>query len=190
MCSRSTDAPETFQLEKQEPFTESICGWCAVALLTTRISQLAEHLKVHKKDHSSRHGLEAALNKRRKLLAYLRRTNFGAYANLISSLGLRDNYQKMVRFLLCFYCWLHDHYSGLLGHQNAFIGVMHGERRESRPRNRLPNLTCFPLLFKLQGEYAKFESDIFWVQDRLTLQIQQRRLRGPSKKKNKKKSRR
>jgi ribosomal protein S15 len=67
-----------------------------VARLTTRISQLAEHMRIHKKDYASRRGLEAVIAQRRALLQYLRRKDFGAYAQLISRLGLRDTYAKLV----------------------------------------------------------------------------------------------
>jgi len=60
-----------------------------VALLSTRISHLSEHLEIHKKDHHSRHGLLKMVNHRRKLLDYLRKTNRKRYQELISSLGLR-----------------------------------------------------------------------------------------------------
>jgi small subunit ribosomal protein S15 len=71
----------------------------AVARLTTRITQLAEHMRIHKKDYASRRGLEAVIARRRALLQYLRRTDFGAYAQLISRLGLRDTYAKLVSLL-------------------------------------------------------------------------------------------
>ncbi|MDR2162648.1 MAG: 30S ribosomal protein S15 [Clostridiales Family XIII bacterium] len=60
-----------------------------VAILTTRIRQLTEHMKIHKKDFHSRRGLLVMVGKRRKLLQYLREKNFGRYQNLIQSLGLR-----------------------------------------------------------------------------------------------------
>ena len=60
-----------------------------VALLTTRIKELTEHLKTHKKDHSSRRGLIMMVNKRRKLLTYLRKQDDARYKALIASLGLR-----------------------------------------------------------------------------------------------------
>lgn len=63
-----------------------------VSLMTNRIQYLTEHFKVHKKDFHSRRGLQALVNKRRKLLAYLKRTQVGRYATLIQKLGLRDSY--------------------------------------------------------------------------------------------------
>ena len=60
-----------------------------VALLSTRIKELTEHLKMHKKDHSSRRGLIMMVNKRRKLLTYLKKQDDARYKALIASLGLR-----------------------------------------------------------------------------------------------------
>lgn len=60
-----------------------------VALLTANISGLADHFKIHKKDHLSRRGLIKMVNQRRKLLDYLKRTDRERYQNLISKLGLR-----------------------------------------------------------------------------------------------------
>lgn len=60
-----------------------------VAILTTRIRQLTEHMKEHKKDFHSRRGLLIMVGKRRKLLQYLREKNFNRYQNLIQGLGLR-----------------------------------------------------------------------------------------------------
>ncbi len=60
-----------------------------VALLTARIKELTEHLKLHKKDHSSRRGLIMMVNKRRKLLTYLKKQDEGRYKELIGRLGLR-----------------------------------------------------------------------------------------------------
>jgi small subunit ribosomal protein S15 len=63
-----------------------------VSLMTGRIKYLTEHFKVHKKDVHSRRGLQTLVNKRRKLLTYLKRNNQERYAALIKSLGLRDSY--------------------------------------------------------------------------------------------------
>ena len=60
-----------------------------VALLTSRIKELTEHLKMHKKDHSSRRGLIMMVNKRRKLLTYLQKKDDARYKELIEKLGLR-----------------------------------------------------------------------------------------------------
>jgi len=60
-----------------------------VALLTTRIQALTEHLKVHVKDHASRRGLLKLVGQRRKLLKYLRNVDPTRYQDMISALGLR-----------------------------------------------------------------------------------------------------
>ncbi len=60
-----------------------------VALLTSRIKELTEHLKLHKKDHSSRRGLIMMVNKRRKLLSYVQKEDDTRYKELIAKLGLR-----------------------------------------------------------------------------------------------------
>ena len=60
-----------------------------VALLTQRIAQLTEHLKIHAKDHASRRGLLMMVAKRRSLLDYLKRTASDRYKVLIEKLNLR-----------------------------------------------------------------------------------------------------
>jgi len=60
-----------------------------VALLSARISELTEHFGEHKKDHHSRQGLLKMVNKRRKLLDYLKNKDKDRYHELISRLGLR-----------------------------------------------------------------------------------------------------
>ncbi|MCL4351619.1 MAG: 30S ribosomal protein S15 [Firmicutes bacterium] len=60
-----------------------------VALLTQRIIELTEHLKIHKKDHHSRRGLLTMVGHRRALLNYLRNTDSARYRALIKRLGLR-----------------------------------------------------------------------------------------------------
>ncbi len=60
-----------------------------VALLTYRIRELTEHFKIHKKDVHSRRGLVTMVNRRKKLLAYLRVQNPESYTKLITELELR-----------------------------------------------------------------------------------------------------
>jgi len=60
-----------------------------VALLSARISDLSEHFKTHKQDHHSRQGLLRMVNRRRKLLEYLKNTDIERYRDLIGRLGLR-----------------------------------------------------------------------------------------------------
>jgi small subunit ribosomal protein S15 len=60
-----------------------------IAILTKEIEKLTAHLKANKKDHSSRFGLIKMVNARRKLLAYLKRTDEPRYQSLIKELSLR-----------------------------------------------------------------------------------------------------
>jgi small subunit ribosomal protein S15 len=60
-----------------------------IALLTKRITELTEHLRTHKKDHSSRRGLLKMVSKRNALLKYLTREDRTRYLAIISKLGLR-----------------------------------------------------------------------------------------------------
>ena len=60
-----------------------------VALITARINELTEHLREHTKDHHSRRGLLMLVGKRRRLLAYLQRSDLDRYRALIAELGLR-----------------------------------------------------------------------------------------------------
>lgn len=61
-----------------------------VALLTARIAELTEHLKIYKKDFSSRLGLLKLVGQRKRLLSYLKRSNYATYAKLVDELKLRD----------------------------------------------------------------------------------------------------
>ena len=60
-----------------------------IAILTTRIRELTEHLKINKKDHSSRRGLLKMVGRRSALLKYLTRKDRRRYQKIIASLGLR-----------------------------------------------------------------------------------------------------
>jgi small subunit ribosomal protein S15 len=60
-----------------------------VALLTQRISELTEHMQVHKHDHHSRRGLLKLVGRRRRLLTYMQRHDLEGYRALIKELGLR-----------------------------------------------------------------------------------------------------
>ena len=60
-----------------------------VAILTARIQELTEHLKVNKKDHHSSRGLLKMVGQRRGMLAYLKKTDIERYRTLIAKLGLR-----------------------------------------------------------------------------------------------------
>ena len=60
-----------------------------IALLTQRITELTEHMKVHKHDHHSRRGLLKLVGRRRRLLTYMQRHDLEGYRALIKELGLR-----------------------------------------------------------------------------------------------------
>ena len=73
------------QLSKEDTGSTNV----QVALLTKKIDSLSDHFKIHKKDNHSRRGLLMMVNKRRKLLDYLKSKNLKSYKQLISNLGLR-----------------------------------------------------------------------------------------------------
>ena len=60
-----------------------------VAIMSKRIDHLTDHLKAHKKDHSSRYGLIKMVNTRRKLLDYLKKSDAERYNSLIKELNIR-----------------------------------------------------------------------------------------------------
>jgi small subunit ribosomal protein S15 len=64
-----------------------------IAILTARIKQLTEHLKVHKHDRHSRRGLLMLVGRRRRLLAYLGKKSPQRYRDLVAKLGLRTKRQ-------------------------------------------------------------------------------------------------
>jgi len=60
-----------------------------IAILTHRIRELTDHVKVHKKDNHTRRGLVQLVSKRKRLLKYLVRNNVDSYVNLVKELGIR-----------------------------------------------------------------------------------------------------
>jgi small subunit ribosomal protein S15 len=60
-----------------------------IAVLTKRIAELTEHLKLHKQDHHSRRGLLKLVGRRRRLLEYLKQRDIERYRDIIAKLGLR-----------------------------------------------------------------------------------------------------
>ncbi len=60
-----------------------------IAILTTRINSLTEHMRTHGKDYASRRGLLAMVSRRRRLLDYLRKVSPGKYVEIIGRLGIR-----------------------------------------------------------------------------------------------------
>ena len=76
---------EKYKLSDQDTGSAEV----QVALLSERINSLMDHFNLHEKDHHSRRGLLMMVNKRRKLLDYLKNKNISQYQQLISKLGLR-----------------------------------------------------------------------------------------------------
>lgn len=74
-----------YQLKEEDTGSPEV----QIAILTYRINDLNEHLKVHKKDHHSRRGLLKMVGQRRNLLNYLKEKDLDRYRDLIARLGLR-----------------------------------------------------------------------------------------------------
>lgn len=85
----SKDAKTALIAEYGKTPTDTGSPEVQVALLTARINELTEHLKIHQKDHHSRRGLLKMVGQRRRLLAYLKDTDIERYRSLIERLGLR-----------------------------------------------------------------------------------------------------
>ncbi len=82
------DVIKQFQTTEKDTGTPEV----QVSIMSARIKYLTEHFKVNKKDFHSRRGLQSIVNKRRKLLKYLKRKDQDRYQTLIQGLGLRDSY--------------------------------------------------------------------------------------------------
>ena len=82
---KKTEVTKQFQLHPKDTGSADV----QVALLTSRINELTEHLKPHVKDHSSRRGLLKMVSLRRRLLDYLSDTDTKRYQELIKKLNLR-----------------------------------------------------------------------------------------------------
>jgi small subunit ribosomal protein S15 len=82
---KKTDVITNYQLHGADTGSPEV----QVAILSERISYLTEHFKTHKKDHHSRRGLLKLVGQRRRLLDYLKKTEFGRYKELIERLGIR-----------------------------------------------------------------------------------------------------
>ena len=87
--SLSSEAKSTIIAEYSRGDADTGSPEVQVALLSARISELTEHFGEHKKDHHSRQGLLKMVNKRRKLLDYLKSKDQDRYRELIKRLGLR-----------------------------------------------------------------------------------------------------
>ena len=75
--------------EHQKDETDSGSPEVQIAVLTTRINNLTEHMRTHPKDYSTRRGLLAMVSRRRRLLDYLRETDAQRYLDIIGKLGIR-----------------------------------------------------------------------------------------------------
>jgi small subunit ribosomal protein S15 len=87
--SLSTQEKQTIVDEFKIHDTDKGSSEVQVALLTKQIQVLTEHLKINKKDHSSRLGLLKMVSKRKRLLRYLRSTKPDAYLSIIETLSIR-----------------------------------------------------------------------------------------------------
>jgi small subunit ribosomal protein S15 len=85
----TTEAKAQIISEYKRAETDTGSAEVQIAVLSKRISDLTEHLKMHKKDHHSRRGLLMLVGRRRRLLDYLRREDIERYRELIARLGLR-----------------------------------------------------------------------------------------------------
>ena len=82
---RKQEIINTYKREEKDTGSPEV----QIALLTERINELTEHLKVHVKDNHSRRGLLKMVGRRRNLLAYLKEKDLEGYRALIAKLGLR-----------------------------------------------------------------------------------------------------
>ena len=82
---RKTEIINTYKRDEKDTGSPEV----QVAILTERINELTEHLKVHKKDNHSRRGLLKMVGKRRNLLNYLAKKDVQRYRDIIEKLGLR-----------------------------------------------------------------------------------------------------
>ena len=89
----SISKERTAELIKEFGKDENDSGSAAVqvAIISERIRNLTEHLKVHKKDNHTRRGLMMLIGKRRGLLKYIKNRDINEYRDLIKRLGIRDN---------------------------------------------------------------------------------------------------
>ena len=82
---RKQEIINTYKREEKDTGSPEV----QIALLTERINELTEHLKVHQKDNHSRRGLLKMVGKRRNLLNYLAKKDVQRYRDIIAKLGLR-----------------------------------------------------------------------------------------------------
>ena len=82
---RKQEVINTYKREEKDTGSPEV----QIALLTERINELTEHLKIHKKDNHSRRGLLKMVGKRRNLLNYLAKKDINRYREIVEKLGLR-----------------------------------------------------------------------------------------------------
>ena len=82
---RKQEVINTYKREEKDTGSPEV----QIALLTERINELTEHLKIHKKDNHSRRGLLKMVGKRRNLLNYLAKKDINRYREIVKKLGLR-----------------------------------------------------------------------------------------------------
>ena len=83
------DVKTTITAEYKRGETDTGSAEVQVALLTQRIRDLTEHLKLHKKDHHTRRGLLKLVGQRRRMLNYLKKTDIERYRAVVAKLGIR-----------------------------------------------------------------------------------------------------
>lgn len=84
-AAKKAEVIKDYQLSSQDTGSPEV----QIALLTSRINQLTDHFKTHRKDHHSRRGLLRMVSQRRKLLDYLRQSEIERYRKIIERLSLR-----------------------------------------------------------------------------------------------------
>lgn len=82
---RKTEVLQTYAREKNDTGSAEV----QVAILTERINELTDHLRIHKKDNHSRRGLLVMVGKRKRLLRYLENKDVQRYRDIIAKLGIR-----------------------------------------------------------------------------------------------------
>ena len=82
---RKQEVINTYKREEKDTGSPEV----QIALLTERINELTEHLKVHKKDNHSRRGLLKMVGKRRNLLNYVAKKDINRYRDIVAKLGIR-----------------------------------------------------------------------------------------------------
>ena len=86
MAFQKTATIETYRTHGSDTGSAQV----QVAILTENINYLTDHFRVHAKDHHSRRGLLKMVGRRKRLLAYLKRTDLESYRKIIADLGLRN----------------------------------------------------------------------------------------------------